>query len=299
MSAQQELFAMTSTVSAQNTGSSPAETGHTLVNGVNYYHEIHGSGEPVLLLHGGLGSIDMFAPVLPAFAKARTVIAVDLHGHGRTSLGDRAIRVQDMADDMAGILGHLDCDTVDVVGYSLGGGVALHLAARHPERVRRLVIISAGYSQDGFHPEMLPQQAQVSGAMADMMKDTPMYKSYIAVAPRPQDFPELLDRVGEFMRTPFDFEEDVKKIEAQTLLVFGDADMFRLEHVVQFYKLLGGAQQDAGFMREHMARNRLAILPDVTHYETFMSPSMTAAVLPFINGVNNAPSWANQVDAKN
>jgi len=83
------------------------------------------------------------------------------------------------------------------------------------------------------------------------------------------------------------------------LLVFGDADMFRLEHVVQFYKLLGGAQQDAGFMREHMARNRLAILPDVTHYETFMSPSMTAAVLPFINGVNNAPSWANQVDAKN
>ena len=242
---------MTSTVSAQNTGSSPAETGHTLVNGVNYYHEIHGSGEPVLLLHGGLGSIDMFAPVLPAFAKARTVIAVDLHGHGRTSLGDRAIRVQDMADDMAGILGHLDCDTVDVVGYSLGGGVALHLAARHPERVRRLVIISAGYSQDGFHPEMLPQQAQVSGAMADMMKDTPMYKSYIAVAPRPQDFPELLDRVGEFMRTPFDFEEDVKKIEAQTLLVFGDADMFRLEHVVQFYKLLGGAQQDAGFMRAH------------------------------------------------
>jgi pimeloyl-ACP methyl ester carboxylesterase len=196
------------------------------------------------------------------------VIAVDLHGHGRTSLGDRAIRVQDMADDMAddmaGILGHLDCDTVDVVGYSLGGGVALHLAARHPERVRRLVIISAGYSQDGFHPEMLPQQAQVSGAMADMMKDTPMYKSYIAVAPRPQDFPELLDRVGDFMRTPFDFEEDVKKIEAQTLLVFGDADMFRLEHVVQFYKL-GGAQQDAGLMREHMARNRLAILPDVTH----------------------------------
>ena len=289
---------MTSTVSAENTDSSPAETGHTRVNGVNYYHEIHGSGEPVLLLHGGLGSIDMFAPVLPAFAKARTVIAVDLQGHGRTSLGDRPIRVQDMADDMAEVLDQLDYDTVDVVGYSLGGGVALHLAARHPEHVRRLVIISTGYSQDGFHTEMLPQQAQVSGAIADMMKDTPMYKSYIAVAPRPQDFPELLDRVGDFMRTPFNFEEDVKKIEAQTLLVFGDADMFQLEHVVQFYKLLGGAQQDAGFMREHMARNRLAILPNVTHYETFMSPSMVAAVLPFINGVSNAPSWADQVDAK-
>ena len=289
---------MTSTAPVENTETKPTKTGHVLVNGVNYYHEIHGSGEPVLLLHGGLGSIDMFAPVLPAFAKARTVIAVDLQGHGRSSLGDRPIRVQDMADDMAEILDQLEYDTVDVVGYSLGGGVALHLAARHPERVRRLVIISTGYSQDGFHPEMLPQQAQVSGAMADMMNETPMYKSYIAVAPRPQDFPELLDRVGDFMRTPFDFEEDVKKIEAQTLLVFGDADMIRLEHVVKFYKLLGGAQQDAGFMREHMARNRLAILPDVTHYETFMSPSMVAAVLPFINGVSNASSWAHQVDAK-
>ncbi len=289
---------MTSTAPIRDTETGPTRSGHTLVNGVDYYHEIHGSGEPVLLLHGGLGSTDMFAPVLPAFTKARTVIAVDLQGHGRSSLGERPIRVQDMADDMAEILDQLDYDTVDVVGYSLGGGVALHLAARHPERVRRLVIISAGYSREGFHPEMLPQQAQVSGAMADMMRDTPMYKSYIAVAPRPQDFPALLDRLGDFMRTPFDFEDDVKKVQAQTLLVSGDADMIRLDHVVQFYKLLGGAQQDAGFMREHMSRNRLAILPNVTHYETFMSPSMTAVVLPFINGVGSAPSWANQVDAK-
>jgi pimeloyl-ACP methyl ester carboxylesterase len=268
------------------------------VNGVDYYFEIHGKGEPLLLLHGGLGSIDMFAPVLPAFAKARTVIAVDLQGHGRSSLGDRPIHVQDMADDMAEIVERLGYDMIDAVGYSLGAGVALHLAARHPERVRRLVIISAGYSRDGFYPEMLPQQAQVSGAMADMMKETPMYKSYVAVAPRPQDFPTLLDRMGDFMRTPFDFEEDVKKIQAQTLLVFGDADMIRLDHVVKFYELLGGGQQDAGFMREHMGKNRLAILPDVTHYETFMSPAMAAAVLPFINGGSNAQSWAGQVDAK-
>jgi pimeloyl-ACP methyl ester carboxylesterase len=289
---------MTSTASIQNTESTSATTGHALVNGVDYYYEIHGKGEPLLLLHGGLGSIDMFAPVLPAFAKARTVIAVDLQGHGRSSLGDRPIRMHDMADDMAEILERLGYDNVDAVGYSLGAGVVLHLAARHPDRVRRLVIMSAGYSQDGFYPEMLPQQAQVSGAIADMLKETPMYKSYVAVAPRPQDFPNLLDRVGDFMRTPFDFEEDVKKIQAQTLLVFGDADMIRLEHVVKFYKLLGGGQQDAGFMREHMARNRLAILPDVTHYETFMSPSMVATVLPFINGVSNASSWADQVNAQ-
>ena len=286
------------TVISPKTEFRPANTGRALVNGVDYYYEMHGKGEPMLLLHGGLGSIDMFAPVLPAFAKTRTVIAVDLQGHGRSSLGDRPLRLQDMADDMAEILEQLGYDTVDVMGYSLGGGVALQLAARHPDRVRRLVIMSAGYSQDGFYPEMLPQQAQVSGAIADMLEETPMYKSYVAVAPRPQDFPKLLDRVGDFMRTPFDFEEDVKKVQAHTLLVFGDADMIRLEHAVTFYKLLGGGQRDAGFMREHMARNRLAILSDVTHYETFMAPLMVATVLPFINGVSNASSWADLVDAK-
>ena len=286
---------MTSTVSAQNTGSSPAETGHTLVNGVNYYHEIHGSGEPVLLLHGGLGSIDMFAPVLPAFAKARTVIAVDLHGHGRTSLGDRAIRVQDMADDMAGILGHLDCDTVDVVGYSLGGGVALHLAARHPERVRRLVIISAGYSQDGFHPEMLPQQAQVSGAMADMMKDTPMFLSYKAVAPDVSEFPKLLDAMGALMREPIDYSDAVAKLTMPVMLIYGDADMIRPEHMIDFYHKLGGGLRDAGWMRENMSRNRLAILPDLTHYETFASPLMANMAMTFLDGGGKAPNWAEQV----
>jgi pimeloyl-ACP methyl ester carboxylesterase len=289
---------MTYTASLQNTESVPAKSGHVLVNGVDYYYEIHGNGEPMLLLHGGLGSIDMFAPVLPAFAKARTVIAVDLQGHGRSSLGNRPIRVQDMADDMAEILTQLGYDEVDAVGYSLGAGVATHLSVRHPERVRRLVIISAGYSQDGFYPEMLSQQVLVSGAMAEMMQETPMYKSYVAVAPRPQDFPKLLDRMGDFMRTPFDFEEDVKNIHAQTLLVFGDADMIHLDHVVKFYQLLGGGREDAGFMREHMPKNRLAILPNVTHYETFMSPAMAVVVLAFVNGETNPQSWAHHVDAR-
>ena len=289
---------MTSIAPTQSAASRPSKTGHALVNGVNYYYEIRGTGEPMLLLHGGLGSIDMFAPVLPTFARARTVVAVDLQGHGRSSLGERPIRLQHIADDMSEILTQLGYDSVDAVGYSLGAGVALHLAARHPERVRRLVIISAGYSQDGFYPEMLPQQAAVSGAIADTLKETPMYKSYVAVAPHPEDFPKLLDRVGDFMRTPFNFEDDVKKIQAQTLLVFGDADMFRLEHVVEFYKLLGGGQRDAGFMREHISKNRLAILPNVTHYETGMSPSMTAAVLPFVNGESNATSWFTQVVAE-
>jgi pimeloyl-ACP methyl ester carboxylesterase len=276
--------------------STPTRKGHVTANGVSYYYEIHGRGEPLLLLHGGLGSIDMFGPVLlPALAKQRQVLAVDLHGHGRTALGDRPISLIDMGDDMATVLKQLGYDKVDVAGYSLGGGVAFRLAVQHPDRVRRLALVSAGYAQDGFHPEMLPQQAQVGSAMAQAMKETPMYKSYAAVAPRPQDFPRLLDRMGEYMRTPYDWSDDVKKLAMPVMLVYGDADMFRPEHVVKFYQLLGGGLKDAGWMREHMSKNRLAILPDLTHYEVFMSPQLATTLLPFLNGVSNAPSWAQQV----
>jgi len=157
------------------------------------------------------------------------------------------------------------------------------------------VIISAGYAQNGFHPEMLPQQAALSASMADAMKETPMYISYRAVAPKPEDFPRLLDRMGEYMRQPYDWSEDVKKLQMPVMLVFGDADMYRPEHVVSFYKLLGGGLADAGWMREHMSKNRLAILPNVTHYEMFLSPQLVPTVLPFLNGDDRAPSWAGQV----
>ncbi|HMB91476.1 MAG TPA: alpha/beta hydrolase, partial [Rhodothermales bacterium] len=121
-----------------------------------------------------------------------------------------------------------------------GGGVAFRFAVQHPERVRRLVLVSAGYAQDGFYPEMLPQQAQVGAGMAEMMKATPMYQSYAAIAPNPEEFPELLDRMGEFMRTPYDWSDDVKTLTMPVMLIYGDSDMFRPEHIVQFYQLLGG-----------------------------------------------------------
>ncbi len=122
-----------------------------------------------------------------------------------------------------------------------------------------------------------------------------MYRSYAAIAPRPEDFPRLLDRMGELMRRPYDWREDVKTLRMPVMLVFGDSDMFRLEHVIEFYQLLGGGQRDAGWMREHMARNRLAILPDLTHYELFSAPALATTVLPFLNGRSDAKSWAEQV----
>jgi len=258
--------------------------GYVTANGVKYYYEIHGKGEPLLLLHGGLGSIEMFEPDLNALAQNRTVIAVELHGHGRTALGERPIRYVDMGDDMAIILKQLKHDQVDVMGYSMGGAVAFRLAVQHPEMVRRLVLVSAGYARDGFYPEMLPMQAAVGAAMADQMKESPMYKGYVAIAPHPEDFPKLLDRMGELMRTPFDWSEDVKNLKMPVMLIYGDSDMFRLEHVVQFYHLLGGGLQDAGWQREHMSQNRLAILPDLTHYEMATSPKLVETALPFLNG---------------
>lgn len=269
----------------------PVRTGYVPVNGVTYYYEVFGRGAPLLLLHGGLGSIEMFRPLLPGFAKGRQVIAVDLQGHGRTTLGDRPISVPAMGDDIAAVLKQLGTDSADVLGYSLGGGVALRLAIQHPEVVHRLVLVSTPYAQSGFYAEMLPQQAAVSAAMADAMKETPMYRSYMAVAPRPQDFPRLLDRMGELMRAPYDWSEDVKKLTGPVMLVYGDADMIRPEHMVQFYQLLGGGLRDAGWQREHMSQNRLAVLPNLTHYEIFLAPALVTTTLPFLNGERGAPVW--------
>lgn len=277
------------------TTSTPVRSGHVEANGVRYHYQVHGRGEPLLLLHGGLGSVEMFGPVLPMLAEHREVIGVDLHGHGRTALGDREISLPDMGDDLAAVLKELGYGQVDVLGYSLGAKVAFRLAVQHPDVVRRLVLVSAGYAQDGFYPEMLPMQAQLSGSMAEMMKDTPMYRSYAAIAPHPEDFPRLLDRMGESMRKPYDWAEDVKKLRMPVMLVYGDSDMFRPEHVVSFYQLLGGGLRDAGWMREHMSPNRLAILPDLTHYDIFSAPALAATVLPFLSGESGAPSWAEQV----
>ena len=139
-----------------------------MVNGVNYYYAIYGTGEPLLLLHGGLGQIEMFGPNLTTLAKSRQVIGVDLHGHGRTPLGDRDINLVDMGNDMAGVVKKLGHDKVDVLRLSRWArGVAFQFAAQHPAMVRRLAMASVLFSTDGFYPEMLPQQAAVGAAMAE------------------------------------------------------------------------------------------------------------------------------------
>ena len=293
------LITVAAVIAPAADGAAPAKTGHLPIKGVDYYYEIHGKGEPVLLLHGGLGSMDMFrAEMLPTLAAHREVIAVDLQGHGRTALGDRPFSLHSMGDDMAALVKRLGRERVDVVGYSFGGGVALRMAIQQPQSVRRLVVISAPYSDDGFYAEMKPQQAAVSAQIAPMMKDTPMYKSYVAVAPKVDEFPRLLDTMGAMMREKYDWSAEVKKLEMPVMLVYADSDMITPEHIVKFYQLLGGGLKDAGWQREHMSKNRLAILPDLTHYDIFTSPRLASTVLPFVNSTSDAKTWAEQLDAK-
>ncbi|AFL52359.1 pimeloyl-ACP methyl ester carboxylesterase [Sinorhizobium fredii] len=276
----------------------PKKTGHLAVNGINYYYQVYGEGEPVLLLHGGLGIIEMLGPNLAKLAEGREVIGVDLQGHGRTPLGNRPIDLAAIGADMGILVRQLGYEQIDVLGYSMGGGVGLHMAAQVPETVRRLALVSTPFAKNGFYPEMIEAQAKVGSGMAEMMKETPMYKSYAAVAPDVTAFPKLLDAMGDLMRRDYDASAAVAKLTMPVMLVYGDGDMIRLEHIVDFYHRLGGGLKDAGWMRENMSKNRLAILPDLTHYDIFVSPKLLETVLPFLNGESGAKSWAEAVDGK-
>jgi pimeloyl-ACP methyl ester carboxylesterase len=171
------------------------------------------------------------------------------------------------------------------VGYSLGGGVALHTAAKYPARVGRLVAASANIRRDAIYPEMLEQQGQVSAATAEFIKETPMYQLYQRIAPRPEDFPRLLDKIGESMSKDFDFTEEVRSLQVPTLIVAADADMAPPSHYVEVFKLLDGGLRDGGWMGEGRPKggHALAILPGLTHYTIFSSPLLAEAVISFLS----------------
>ena len=253
------------------------------VNGIKLYYEIHGTGRPLILLHGGLGAIEMFGPNLQALAKGRQVIGVDLQGHGRTADIDRPLSPELMAGDIAALIKQLKLERPDLMGFSLGGGVALHTAIRHPELVGKLVIVSTPIRRNAFYPEILAQQGQVTGAAAEGMKQTPMYQMYASIAPRPEDWGRLLSKIGEGMAKDFDFSKDVAKIKATTLIVAGDADIFPPAHAVEVFGLLGGGKRDPGWDGSGRPNSRLAILPGLTHYTIAIAPALSAAVIPFLD----------------
>lgn len=262
---------------------SSVKTGYAPVNGLKLYYEVHGTGEPLILLHGGLGSIEMFAELLPAFSKTRRVIAADLQGHGRTGDIDRPITYEALGDDIAALMKNLGIEKADVMGYSLGAGTGLQMTIRHPAAVRKLVVVSAVFKREGWYPEIRTATARLGPAVAEQLKQSPVYQTYSRIAPNPANWPVLVTKMGNLLQKDFDWSKDIASIKAPTMLVFGDADSMHPEHVVEFFELLGGGKKDGGWDGSGISDARLAILPGLTHYNIFSSPALAPMVMPFLD----------------
>ena len=254
------------------------------VNGIRLYYERHGSGRPLVLLHGGLASTDGWGPTLEALAAGRHVIALDLQAHGRTADIERPITTEAVAEDVSALIRHLRLPQADVMGYSFGGNVALGVAIAHPELVRRLVIVSAPIRHGAFYPELAVQQRNMlDPRTAEMMKASPLYQTYARVAPRPEHWPRLVRKLGEWITTDWDVSADVARLRMPVLVVAADADAFPPSHAVEVFALLGGGRRDAGWDSADRPASRLAILPGETHYTIFAAPALVAAVTSFLD----------------
>lgn len=259
------------------------------VNGLSVYYEQHGSGQPLILLHGGYGSGEMFGPMLGRLAAGRRVITADLQGHGRTADADRPLRFQTMGDDIAALIRHLGLAQADVMGYSLGAATALRTAIQHPELVRRLVVVSNPARRDGWFPESLAGFDQMGPAFAEAMKQSPIYEAYARVAPRVEDWPVLVGKMGDLLRQDYDWSAEIAKITAPVMLVYGDADAVRPAHITEFYALLGGGLREASWDGSARPVARLAILPGHTHYDIVPSADLAGAVIPFLDAASLGP----------
>jgi pimeloyl-ACP methyl ester carboxylesterase len=216
------------------------------------------------MLHGGFGTFEtMFAALTPALAQNHQVIGVDLYGHGRTALTDRPINFAQMADDIAGLMAHLGLEQADLLGYSLGGAVALQTAFRYPQHVNKLVLVSSVFKRTGWHPEMQVGMASLDPAS---FVGSPPHTEYMRVAPKPEDFSGLVVSMREAMSQDYDWTASVSALRVPTLIIAGDADGLPPSHAVEFFALLGGGLKDAGWTGEHMISSQLAILPGATHY---------------------------------
>ena len=249
------------------------------VNGQHVFYSVHGAGKPLVLLHGGINP-DCFGSNLAALARGRQVIAVHLQAHGRTPDTDRPLRSETLADDVAALIAHLKLGRADVMGYSLGSSVALQTAIRHPEVVDRLVLAAARMRQDGAYPEVV-------AAFNQLEANAPMIGPGVKASPLGQAYPDvdwtnLFSKVGDMTKRPFDWTTDVATLQPRTLLVFADADMVRPEHIVEFWKALGGGQRDAGLDGSLRPKNQLAVVPNATHYSLAVDPMLPQIVERFL-----------------
>lgn len=253
------------------------------VNGINLYYEIHGTGTPLIMLHGGFGTFETFADITPTLVLNHQVIGVDLYGHGRTALTERPMSFESMADDIAGLIAYLRLEKADVLGYSLGADVALQTAIRHPERVNKLVLISTPFKRSGWHPEM---RQGMTAFEPEFFMNTPLYEDYKKVAPKPEDFPRLVNNMKEMLGRDYDWSEQVSALKMPILIIAGDADGLPPSHAVEFFALLGGGLRDAQWDGAYLIPSQLAILPRTTHYNIVNRADVLLPVLlPFLGSL--------------
>jgi len=249
------------------------------VNGQHVHYTVQGTGKPFILLHGGVNP-DCFGSNTAELASGRRVIAVHLQAHGRTPDTDRPLRSESLADDVAALVRHLNLGRADVMGYSMGSSVALQTAIRHPEVVDRLVLVSGRMRHEGAYPEVVAALNQLEANAAVIgpgVAASPLGQAYPDV-----DWTNLFRKVGELTRRPFDWSADIARVQARTLLVFADADCIRPEHMVEFWKSLGGGQCDAGIDGSSRPANQLAIVPNTTHYTISVDPMLARIVERFL-----------------
>ena len=263
-----------------------ATTGYAPVNGLKIYYEIHGKGDAVVLLHGSFMTItNNWAAMIPQLSKSRQVIAVEMQGHGRTADIDRDFSYENLADDIAALLDELNIKQADLLGYSLGGGVAMLAAIRHPERVRKVVSISAAFRHDGLVKEAIEAFPRLEPGM---FKGSPIETEYKKLSPTPDAFDRFVERVVQMAIKPFDFGADkLKATKAPILFIHGDADGVRLEHISEMFRLKGG--EIHGDLRPR-SESRLAILPNTTHV-TLME--RLDVIVPIVNDFLDAQPQTN------
>jgi pimeloyl-ACP methyl ester carboxylesterase len=238
----------------------PAESGYAEVNGLKMYYEVYGKGKPIVLIHGSYMTIPLnWSQFIPLLAKDRKVIVTEMQGHGRTRDISREFSFEAMADDVSGLLKHLKIDSADILGYSMGGGIAFQVAMRHPEQVRRLVVLSGSYTHDGWWPDV---EAMYTTINADMFKGTPIQKQYDSLGNDAAHFPEFVKKVISIDLKPYDWSKDVKKIKAPIFMAIGDADGIRYEHALDLFRAKGGGKMGD---IHGLPKSRLAIIPGTTH----------------------------------
>lgn len=269
-----------SSASAQRTiGRRGAGGRYAFVNGLKMYYEVRGPlrGRPVVFLHGAFSNIESdFGKILPTIAKTRQVIAIEQQGHGRTADIDRPLSYEQMADDVAELLRQLRITNADFVGYSMGGGIGMYMAIRHPELVHKLVFAGgASFGPDGFYPGLLEGEKKMT---PEALAETPWFKAYRRIAPNRGDWPKIVEKIKDLDVNWRGLSEDqVRSIKVPTLLIVGDADVVRPEHVVQMFRLLGGGVPGD---LVGLPRSRLAVLPGTTHVTLIGRTSWLLSMIP-------------------